>query len=244
MNRKPIERLLQVVIVAACVLAMIDWARNFPYPSALIKPFLDPYHRWPTEQVREWVLSGEVDPEFLSFFYRDPERSIPEGENMVSPADGRVIDITVRDGIRYVVIALTFWDVHVQRHPVTGVVTEISTQGDTLMDGEGKNLAFLRKKHSPVQKRICYATEVWDDVCVRLITSYLARRIEVWSKVGDHVVKGERLGRILLGSTVVLEVNERVPLLARIGERVVAGETIMAESPGRDDGGEQVERVK
>lgn len=244
MKRKSSERLLQAVIVVACILAMIDWARNFPYPSSLIKPFLDPFHRWPTEQVREWVMSGNIDPEFLSFFYRDPERSIPEGNNMVSPADGRVIDITVKDGIRYVVIALTFWDVHVQRHPVSGVVTEISSLGDTLMDGEGKNLAFLREKHAPVQKRVCYATDAWGNVCVRLITSYLARRIEVWSKVGDHVVKGQRLGRILLGSTVVLEVNERIPLVARVGERVIAGETIMAEAPDRNEQGGQAVNVQ
>jgi len=150
---------------------------------------------------------------------------------MVSPADGRVVDIVEQDGVRYVVIALTFWDVHVQRHPVSGVITEISSLGDTLMDGEGRNLVFLRNKHSPVQKRVCYATRSWDKVCVRLVTSYLARRIEVWNEVGDHVVKGERLGRILLGSTVVLEVNDRIPLLVRIGERMIAGETIVAEVP-------------
>lgn len=217
----------QIVILLLCVLTVGFWAMRFPYPSPLIFDVLTPQKRWPTDQVAEWVMSGDIDEGFMSFFYRDPDRIVPEGLDMVAPADGEIRYIDEKDGIKFMVIALTFWDVHVQRSPVAGTVVKIEEMGDTLMDGEGRDMIYLQEKMSPVQKVIHVQSEEWGLVKVRLLTSLLARRIEVWPNVGDIVEKGQRLGLIHLGSTVVIDYPENLEPSVEIGERVVAGETIL-----------------
>lgn len=219
---------IQLVLLLVCAYLVWGFASRFPYPSPVIHSWLTPKQRWPAPQISAWVLADQVDPKFLEFFYRDPDRKVPPGDNVVAPADGVVNQISTHDGVQYIVIALSYWDVHVQRHPAAGTVVEVLDQGDTWMDGEGRNMVFLRDKVSPVQKVVIYDT-AWGRVGLRLITSLMARRIEVWSKVGAKAGKGERMGRILLGSTVVLELPAGVPLRIRVGQRVVAGETVIAE---------------
>jgi phosphatidylserine decarboxylase len=117
---------------------------------------------------------------------------------------------------------------HVQRSPVSGRVLNVESHGDGFMDGEGREFAFLREKSCPVQKRLVIATDA-GQVAVRLITSLAARRIETWVREGERIERGQRIGRILLGSTVVLELPATVNLLVRTGDRVWAGETAVAE---------------
>ena len=109
---------LDVLIIALSFLVVVIWARNFPYPSPLIKPFLPPIRRWPEALIRRWAIEGGFDKRYLRYFYRDPERQLPGDPGLVAPADGLVISLDVRDGLRYVVIALSFWDMHVQRCPL------------------------------------------------------------------------------------------------------------------------------
>jgi phosphatidylserine decarboxylase len=97
------------------------------------------------------------------------------------------------------------------------------------MDGEGREFAFLREKTCPVQQRIVIAAD-GGQVAVRLITSVAARRIETWVAEGEVIKRGQRIGRILLGSTVVLELPAATKLLVCAGDRVWAGETPVAES--------------
>jgi phosphatidylserine decarboxylase len=66
-------------------------------------------------------------------------------------------------------------------------------------------------------------------VKVRLITSYWASRIKLWVQIGQHLEKGDKLGRILLGSTVVSEFPGETQFLVRPGQRVIAGETLISE---------------
>jgi len=219
---------VQVVVLACLALAIVLWAIYFPFPSPLIRRFLSPRRRWPEMQVRSWLGNGRFQPAFLRFFNRDPERTAPPGTGLLAPADGLVTSADVRAGVRYLVIALSFWDMHVQRSPLRGQVREVSTQGDDFMDGEGRDFAFLREKACPVQKRIEFDTDS-GQIAVRLITSVAARRIETWVSGGEMVERGQRIGRILLGSTVVLELPEAVNLMVRRGDRVWAGETVVAE---------------
>lgn len=220
--------ILQLVVVAMLAIAVVLWAANFPNPSPLIKPFLKPKLRWPEKQIRHWLSVGRINKGYLQFFNRDPDRRPPVEPGLVAPADGLITSIMARDGIRYVVIALTFWDVHVQRCPSDGEVRSISRTGDAFMDGEGRDFAFLKNKPCPVQSRIEFDTKAYGTVAVRLITSLAARRIEVWVSTNNPVRRSERLGRILLGSTVVLELDERMRLHVQCGQRVVAGETLVA----------------
>ena len=209
MSTKKVSKAIygQIVILLLCVLTVGYWAVRFPYPSPLIFDILTPQKRWPTDQVADWVISGDIDEGFMSFFYRDPDRIVPEGLDMVAPADGEIRYIDEKDGVKFMVIALTFWDVHVQRSPVGGTVVKIEDMGDTLMDGEGLDMIYLQEKMSPVQK--------------------VARRLEVWPKVGEKVEKGQKLGRIHLGSTVVVDYPQGLEPAVKIGERVVAGESII-----------------
>jgi phosphatidylserine decarboxylase len=117
---------------------------------------------------------------------------------------------------------------HVQRSPVAGKVVAVQAHGDGFMDGEGREFAFLRAKTCPVQKRIVIETP-GGTVAVRLITSLAARRIETWVEEGQAIERGQRVGRILLGSTVVLELPATAKLLVKQGDRVWAGETEVAE---------------
>lgn len=219
--------ILQLVIIACALGAALLWLLYFPYPSPLIRRFLPPRLRWPESQIRGWLQNNRFQRSFLRYFYRDPERHPPAGDDLLAPADGVVTSAEVRDGLRYLVIALSFWDMHVQRSPASGTVTSISSTGDTYMDGEGRQFAFLRDKPCPVQARISMQT-ARGAIAVRLITSLAARRIETWVDVGQVAARGERIGRILLGSTVVLELPAEAKLLTSPGDHVRAGETPVA----------------
>jgi phosphatidylserine decarboxylase len=150
---------------------------------------------------------------------------------MVSPADGAITNISFQDGITYFVVGLSFWDVHVVRTPVAGVVKNIEAEGlhfdRNLTSQEAKEAIFLRGKAAPVQQIVTLDTD-YGEVKVRLITSYWASRIKVWVHLGQKLGKGERIGRMLLGSTVAVEFPGRVTnFLVRPKQRVVGGETVI-----------------
>jgi phosphatidylserine decarboxylase len=219
---------LQIVILCLLAGAIVLWVIYFPYPSPLVRRWLAPRKRWPETQIRMWLQRGQFQRAFLRHFYSDPERIASPGTSMLAPADGLVTSADVRGEVRYLVIALSFWDMHVQRSPLAGRVLSVESHGDDFMDGEGRDFAFLREKTCPVQKRLVIATDA-GQVAVRLITSIAARRIETWVKDGEEVERGQRIGRILLGSTVVLELPATTTLLVRTGDRVWAGQTLVAE---------------
>ncbi|MGH8145772.1 MAG: phosphatidylserine decarboxylase [Rhodanobacteraceae bacterium] len=224
--------ILQIAVLCLLAAAVALAAFYFPYPSPLARRWLPPRKRWPEMQIRGWLKKGKYQRAFLGHFYSDPERVAPPGNGLIAPADGLVTSADERDGIRYLVIALSFWDMHVQRSPVAGRVVSVESHGDGFMDGEGREFAFLRAKTCPVQKRLVIATAA-GLVAVRLITSVAARRIEIWVGEGEEIERGQRVGRILLGSTVVLELPATTKLLVRTGDRVWAGETEVAEGLGR-----------
>ena len=225
--------ILQVGILAVCAVAVAQMAANFPYPSPLIKPFLPPTLRWPTAQVKAWVESSNVDSGFITYFARDPERLVPPGRNFVSPADGLIQSIVARDGINYFVVSLSFWDVHVVRTPVAGIVTDIREEGvsmfnDTATARELEDMIYLHGKAAPVQAIVTIKTQT-GNVVVHLITSYWASRLKLRVRIGEKLEKGQRIGRILLGSTVVAELPGDLKFSVRAKQRVIAGESIIAK---------------
>jgi phosphatidylserine decarboxylase len=222
-------KILVLQVLALIFLAVIAaiWAIHFPYSSPWLRTFLSPKRRWPERQIRGWLQSGRFRQNFLKFFNRDPVRTRPPEPGLLAPADGLVTSAEVQDGTRYLVIALNFWDMHVQRRPAEGRIVAIEPSGDTFMDGEGRDFSFLREKRCPVQTRVALDTPPYGRLAVRLITSLAARRIEVWPQEGDTVERGQRLDRILLGSTVVLEIPQAFPLCVELGQRVRTGETLV-----------------
>lgn len=217
---------LQLSIIIALAIFTLLWALNFPYPSPAIKPFLDPKQRYPASQVAEWVHTGNFPSDFLTFFNRDPERTIPRGDNFVAPADGFVRDYLVQNNKTLLMIQLTFWDVHVVRSPVAGIIKSIEDEGMVLFKNDPTDIIILRGKIGPVQKVITIGTK-HGDVQVRMITNYWASRLKVWKAVGQTVEKGERIGKMLAGSTVVTEIPMAIDLQPLKSKQVSAGESII-----------------
>src|SRR5699024_4907605 len=135
---------IQVLVLILLSTLVVTWAVRFPYPAPWLRPFLPPRLRWPEREIREWLRTGRFHKHFLDFFNRDPERTPPSAPGLVAPADGLVTSANVRDGTCYLVIALSFWDMHVQRSPAAGRIVAIQPGGDAFMDGEGRDFAFLR----------------------------------------------------------------------------------------------------
>lgn len=167
------------------------------------------------------------DERFLAWFHRDPERLIPQEPNViVSPADGFVAAVGPRDGKQHILIEMRYTDVHVQRVPLDGLVVAVEGEGKPLPKGMTIG-DYTLEKLAPYQKWTILRTEI-GDVVVRQITSLFANRVEVFVKEGDPVTRGQRLGRVLAGSNVVIELPKNVHVLVQTGQDVVGGETIIA----------------
>ncbi len=149
-------------------------------------------------------------------FFRDPNRKI--GEWVVSPADGKIDYI--KD--RRLEIFMSIFDCHVNRSPVKGTVKRIVYKRGS------KFPAFLRVE-DPERNEI-YIENEYGTFKVVQVAGFLARRIVCFVKEGESIEKGEKIGMIIMGSRVVLEVPKGFSFVKRVGERVKAGETIAIKS--------------
>jgi phosphatidylserine decarboxylase len=218
-------------VLALCCYAVVALIWWFPYPSPLIKPLLPPKARWPTQQVMGWIEDGQIDRDFAHFFARDPERTIPAAASLVSPADGILQMVDYHGGITSIVVGLSFWDVHVVRTPIAGTVKSIDREGSYLErlapQAKFREMLFLRGKAAPVQAIVTLAT-ARGEVRVRMITSYWASRLKIWVWPGQKLSKGQRIGRILLGSTVIAEIPGRLRIDVPLGRHVSGGSTALS----------------
>ena len=229
MQKSPLILIVQLAILAGALAVVALQLWSFPYPSPLAQPFLTPKQRWPEQQIKDWVERGDFSPAFVTYFMRDPERAVPPGDNIVSPADGVVKEIVPTPDKTYFVVGLSFWDVHVVRTAVAGTVTAIVEDGATdFRDlSETENLVFLKEKDGPVQKIVAIHADDGHEYKIRLITSWWASRIKISARVGQKLNKGDRIGRILLGSSVVLDAPPSITFAVPVGTRVVGGETVI-----------------
>jgi phosphatidylserine decarboxylase len=221
----------QIGVIALCLTAVWQLVESFPYPSPMIRSALPPRLRWPAEEIIEWTEAKKYEPGFLEFFLRDPDRVVPPGPNLVSPSDGVIKDIVFENDTTYYIVGLSFWDVHVVRTPVAGVVRSVEKEGGLALNphsNETENQIFLNGKDSPVQEIVTIDSD-YGEIKVRLITSYFARRLVVTVQPGDRLEKGARIGRILLGSSVVAEIPGKVKLSVERAQTVVGGETVIWE---------------
>lgn len=190
---------------------------------------------------RLWSLPFLVLAGFMLFFFRDPERSVPGGPNLVvSPADGRVMIVgAARAGAptgnwHQISIFLSPMDVHVNRTPVDGRVTRVEYH-------PGRFLPAYRDDAGQLNEW----TEVWLDhhgapVVVRQIVGILARRIVTRLVVGQQVARGERFGVMKFGSRIDLFLPLTARVVARVGDRVVGGESTLASlDPAAAPAGEE-----
>lgn len=171
---------------------------------------------------------------FIIWFFRNPKRYFLEEEKVViSPADGKVIkidDIEMNNSItgkfKKISIFMNVFNVHVNRAPYSGKINAINYH-------EGKFFSANLDKASSDNERneIQIRTENGCLIWAVQIAGLIARRIVCWTKAGDTIKKGERLGLIRFGSRVDVYLPEDSRITVKIGEKVRAGETPLGYLP-------------
>lgn len=164
---------------------------------------------------------------FMAFFFRDPNRVSPTDPNVVvAPADGRVtrvkkIEDDAERSATLVSIFLSPLDVHINRAPIAGQITNVSYT-------KGKFLVAMDERASLVneQNALTIEGEKITVVC-KQIAGILARRIICWKSAGERVALGERFGLIKFSSRTDVLMPERVEVLVTEGARVQGGTTII-----------------
>jgi len=170
---------------------------------------------------------------FVLWFFRDPERAVPEGERLVvSPADGRVMFVREVEEPRFmggkailVSIFLSVFDVHINRAPVAGEVRYreyvpgrfLAAWDDSV--GEVNERAYLGLVAGPHR------------ILVSQVAGLLARRIVTWPQVGDRLERGERFGLIRFGSCTQVWLPVGSEVQVRPGDRVLGGKTVIGRLP-------------
>ncbi len=168
---------------------------------------------------------------FCGFFFRNPVRQVPADQGtVVSPADGRIMDIETVNEDNYlhapavrVRIFLSLFNVHINRTPVNGKVEWVNTV-------PGEFLPAYKTEAGTVNARnyVGLTTE-WGKVLVVQITGLVARRLVCWVKPGDSLATGERFGLIRFGSCTELYLPPEAMISVQAGEKVKGGETIIAK---------------
>lgn len=167
---------------------------------------------------------------FIVFFFRDPERVIPEDENaVVSPADGRIIkverefDDRFTDGHVYrISIFMNVFDVHVNRAPCNATVDHVRHT-----PGRFYSANTARAASENEQCAMLMHTASGQRMAAVQIAGLIARRIVCWPTKGDQLTLGQRYGLIRFGSRVDLYLPQDTRLDITVGQRVRAGETIL-----------------
>lgn len=177
-----------------------------------------------------WGLLPVVLAAGVGFFFRDPERVIPQGPGLVvAPADGRVM--VVREGVAadgegpgpfsQVSIFLSVLDVHVNRAPYGGRVEDLQYR-------RGRFVVAWRDEASRVNEQAVMTLATPEGpVMVKQIAGVLARRVVTWIRPGQELKTGERIGLIRFGSRVDLVLPARVALAVKVGDKVRGGETVV-----------------
>ena len=167
-------------------------------------------------------------------FFRDPERFVPHEPGLaVAPADGRVIKVgpgvdPISGEERTVVcIFMNVFNVHVNRSPVTGIVT-----GRRYWPGKFINASF--DKASEHNERLAVQVTEPDGASFTMvqIAGLIARRIIPWAEMGDALARGQRYGMIKLGSRVDVYLPSDYQSRVKVGQHTVAGQTVIAERLG------------
>ena len=167
---------------------------------------------------------------FIIRFFRDPDRRTPVGPGLViSPADGRVVLVEKVDELEYlksrgvqISIFMSPLNVHVNRFPVTGMVSYVRHfPGEFLVAFDHKSSARNERNSIGIENGTVR-------VLTKQIAGFVARRIVAPVKPGDTAVAGERFGMIRFGSRVDVVVPESSQVQVKVGDRAVAGETVLA----------------
>ena len=207
MVRAPIIKEGYGFIAAAFLLALVVGYALSPYAAVV-----------PT------VLAG-----FFMFFFRNPSREIPTDSSVVvSPADGKVMDIVpvesddfVADPGMKVIIFLSVFNVHINRSPIEGQIKCQQYTCGRFRPAYKDTVGYENERHM-----IGIENENLQ-VTVTQIAGILARRIVSWVTLDDVLDKGERYGLIRFGSCTEIVMPKNVAVQVKKGDKVIGGETII-----------------
>lgn len=168
---------------------------------------------------------------FCIYFFRNPERKISAARNVVvSPADGRIMDIEKLPEDQYihapairVRIFLSLFNVHLNRCPIQGQV-------EFVQKVPGQFLPAYKTEAGTVNARNYVGLNTkWGKILVVQITGLVARRLVCWVKAGDALATGERFGLIRFGSCTELYLPIDANIKVQPGHKVKGGSTVIAE---------------
>ncbi len=170
---------------------------------------------------------------WVVWFFRNPHRIIPVGEGLVvAPADGRVLGVekveNPADGTdcMRVAIFMNVFNVHVNRLPVAGTVTDV-----TYTPGRFFNASFDKASVHNERNRVTVETADGHKVTFIQIAGLVARRIVCWAKPGDGGNMGDIFGLIRFGSRVDVHLPLGTEIVVESGQRVSAGATVLGRLP-------------
>lgn len=164
---------------------------------------------------------------FVTWFFRDPERTVPGGEGIVvSPADGKVIEVSETEEEQVgpctkVAVFMSVFSVHVNRVPVSGTVRSVQYRPGTF------HVASLGRKTEANERMITYLETDHGVFRVDQVAGLVARRIICWLNPGDKAVQGERFGLIRFGSLLECWLPRGFTATCRKGQTVHAGESVI-----------------
>jgi phosphatidylserine decarboxylase len=222
--RKAAFKLILITLIAGTVVCTLIWvgtisAMVLSFLLTIIAPVL----------LGIWVLFCL----FTLYFFRDPTPKVPNTPNVIlSPAHGKVdvVDKTTENEVmsgecHRISIFLSVIDIHVQNAPVTG---KVSFYKYTM----GEFMNAVRSECASCNENVLLGFEATDPaglkMGVRLIAGVIARRIVPFVKMGDEIIKGERISLIQFGSRADIYLPLSADVKVKVGDRAVGGETVLA----------------
>jgi phosphatidylserine decarboxylase len=171
---------------------------------------------------------------FVSWFFRNPLRRVPQGPGLVvAPGDGVVLAVEEEFEPRYlkdravrISIFLNVFDVHINRMPCEGIVENVQYQPGLFLVAS-KPHATVKNEQNAVMIKTVEGAKV---LCVQ-VAGLIARRIVCWVNPKDRAVRGERYGLIRFGSRMDTYLPVGTAIRIAVGNRVTGGETILGELP-------------
>lgn len=181
-----------------------------------------------------WAVPAWLLAAFCLWFFRDPERQVPpDAGAIVSPADGKVTDISniAVNGAERVRISifLNVFNVHVNRSPIAGVIRDVTYQRGKFINAMAANSADENEQN------IVTVEGERHTVIFKQIAGLIARRIVFNKKIGDHVGLGERVGLIKFGSRVDVILESGTHVAVKVGDLVKGAASILAYAPVRKE---------
>ena len=206
---------LAFIVVAALIAAAA-------YTAALTR------RSWPL-----WLLAFVLTlvALWVAYFFRDPERTGQRGDQLViAPADGKVVMITEVDEPTFVhgrairvSIFMNVFNVHVNRYPVSGTVRYVHSS-------PGKFMNAATEESSLENEQTSVGIETGSQrVLVRQIAGLVARRIITYSREGERVTQGDRMGLIRFGSRVDVFLPMDAKIMVKTRDKTRCGQTVIAQ---------------